>query len=731
MTATNSFCSWSATTIPKTPPLCALDPGQIRLSVSRRFGFLGGDGTSLQSLGVGRRRLSGVDGRRSSKRVATKAAFISPPADPQFANLDNDGMEDVLGSVPVAPRGPKPIITWSLVLGLLWKQKLRLSVAAMALLAATTCTLMMPLFSGKFFETLIGVRKEPLSELLAKLGVIYLMEPALTVVFITNLVHVWENVMAHLRSEVFRRILIQKVEFFDRHKVGELTGILSQDLGAMKDLVNENVSRDRGFRAFSEMMGTLCILFALSTQLAPVLALLMLSVSATISIYKRTTMPVFKAHGAFQARMIDCANETFSAIRTVRSFGGERRQTGMFDEMVLAFQKSGDKLGWLKSTNESWTRVAIYISLMALYFLGGTKVKAGELAIGTMVSFVGYTFTLTFAVQGLVNTLADLQGMLSAVKRINTVVGRAEVDEWLAHGLEREARGELQNPDECESSVDTGVVDRSFNGTAAHSLNYDSKKSVCELAWSGDVVLENVFFAYPLRPEALILKGINLHLKRRTVTAVVGSSGAGKSTIVQLLARFYEPSGGRITLAGVDVRKFDKSEWARAVSIVNQEPVLFAMTVAENIAYGLPNKAVSEAEIVAAAKAANAHDFIVSLPEGYDTMVGERGSLLSGGQRQRIAIARALLKNAPILILDEATSALDSVSERLVQGALDRLMKGRTTLVIAHRLSTVQAADQIAVCADGNVIEVGTHAELIAKEGTYASLVNTQRLSFE
>jgi len=297
--------------------------------------------------------------------------------------------------------------------------------------------------------------------------------------------------------------------------------------------------------------------------------------------------------------------------------------------------------------------------------------------------------------------------------------------------LEREARGELQSSDECASSVDTGVVSPPHNGTAAHSLNYGSKKSVCELAWSGDVVLEHVFFAYPLRPEALILKGINLHLKRSTVTAVVGSSGAGKSTIVQLLARFYEPTDGRITLAGIDVRKFDKSEWARAISIVNQEPVLFAMTVSENIAYGLPNKDVSEMEIIEAAKAANAHDFIISLPEGYDTMVGERGSLLSGGQRKRIAIARALLKNAPILILDEATSALDSVSERLVQGALDRLMKGRTTLVIAHRLSTVQAADQIAVCSDGTVTEIGTHAELIAKEGTYASLVNTQRLSFE
>jgi len=346
-------------------------------------------------------------------------------------------------------------------------------------------------------------------------------------------------------------------------------------------------------------------------------------------------MQVFKAHGMVQARIIDCASETFSAIRTVRSFGGERRQTGMFDKFVLAYQQSGDKLGWLKSTNESWTRVAIYVSLMALYVLGGTKVKAGELAVGTMVSFIGYTFTLTFAVQGFVNTLADLQGMLQAVNRINNIVGRAEVDEWLAHGLEREARGELQSSDECASSVDTTVIDPPVNGAGAiHSLNYDSKKSVCELAWSGDVVLEDVFFAYPLRPEALILKGITLHLKRSTVTAVVGSSGAGKSTIVQLLARFYEPTDGRVTLAGIDVRKFDKSEWARAISIVNQEPVLFAMTVSENIAYGLPNKDVSETEIIAAAKAANAHDFIVSLPEGYNTMVGERGSLLSGGQRQ-------------------------------------------------------------------------------------------------
>lgn len=255
--------------------------------------------------------------------------------------------------------------------------------------------------------------------------------------------------------------------------------------------------------------------------------------------------------------------------------------------------------------------------------------------------------------------------------------------------------------------------------------------SVCELAWTGDVALNDVRFSYPQRPETEILKGINLLLPRGNVLALVGSSGAGKSTVVQLLSRFYDPTEGRITLGGRDVRTFDKSEWSRAVSLVNQEPVLFAMSVRENIAYGLPDEKVPFEEIEAAARAANAHEFVEKLPQGYDTMVGERGGLLSGGQRQRIAIARALLKNAPILILDEATSALDSVSERQVQQALERLMKGRTTLVIAHRLSTVQSANQIAVMAGGRVVELGPHSDLVGREGRYAELVNSQRLTFE
>lgn len=589
----------------------------------------------------------------------------------------------------------------------------------------------MPIFSGRFFEVLIGRRPEPLWKLLSKVGVLYALEPILTVIFVVNLNTIWEKVMSTLRAQIFGRVLIQKVEFFDRYKVGELTGLLTSDLGSIKSVVSENISRDRGFRALTEVIGTICILFALAPQLAPILAVLMLTVSILVAVYKRSTVPVFKAYGLAQASISDCVTETFSAIRTVRSFGGEKRQMLMFGRQVLAYQSSGIKLGTFKSLNESLTRVVVYISLMALYCLGGSKVKAGELSVGTVASFIGYTFTLTFAVQGLVNTFGDLRGTFAAVERINSVLSGVEIDESLAYGLERE----MQQKKLLDENYRLFLIDGSSEKNQSVNTHYmsalKSASNISRLAWSGDVCLEDVHFSYPLRPDVEILNGLNLTLKCGTVTALVGPSGAGKSTIVQLLARFYEPNSGRITVAGEDVRTFDKSEWAQIVSLVNQEPVLFSVSVGENIAYGLPDDHVSKDDVIKAAKAANAHEFIISLPQGYDTLVGERGGLLSGGQRQRIAIARALLKNAPILILDEATSALDAISERLVQGALNHLIKRRTTLVIAHRLSTVQNAHQIALCSDGRIAELGTHSELLAKKGQYASLVGTQRLAFE
>ncbi|CAN6213957.1 unnamed protein product [Urochloa humidicola] len=497
---------------------------------------------------------------------------------------------------------------------------------------------------------------------------------------------IWEQVMARLRSQIFRGILIQKMVFFDRHKVGELTGLLTSDLGSLKNLVSDNISRDRGLRALSEITGTLCILFTLSTELAPVLGLLMVSVSVLVALFKRSTVPTFKSYGIVQARISDCASETFSAIRTVRSFGGEKRQISLFDNLARAYQNSGTKLGVLKSANESLTRVVVYVSLMALYVLGGSKVNAGKLSVGTMASFIGYTFTLTFAVQGAVNTLGDLRATLASVERINSILSAKDIDDSLAYGLAKELDSK-ELGDSNGGAFENGSVNKHFMSALK------SSSSCSNLAWSGDIHLKDVHFSYPLRSDVEILNGLDLTIECGKVTALVGPSGAGKSTVVQLLARYYEPTQGCITVAGEDIRVFDKREWSRVVSLVNQDPVLFSVSVGENIAYGLPDDVVSKDEIIKAAKAANAHEFIISLPQ--------------------------------------ATSALDATSERLVQEALNLLMKGRTSLVIAHRLSTVQNAHRIAVCSEGKITELGTHAELVAKGGSYASLVGTQRLAFE
>ncbi|CAI5473243.1 unnamed protein product [Closterium sp. Yama58-4] len=662
--------------------------------------------------------------------------FSSEEKEPAEENLRDSRAEEPRKEQQAA----SPVITWQLVVGLVLRHKLRLVGLAVGLIAGTTCNVVLPRINGNFVQALVSPVPVPLAQLLLPIASIYVLELAATLLFVSSLSAVWEAVMAAVRVRVFRRLLLQKVAFYDAHKVAALSGVLSSELAFMDKAVTDNVTRDRGLRSICEVGSTLVILFFIAPDLAPVFSLLAVGISLIAGIYKRGTLPVFVRSSATQARITDSAAETFQAIRTVRSFGGEARQLARFAGHVAEARETGTRLSVLKSTNEALTRGCVYISLMCVYILGGHKVQMGVMPAGTVLAFVGYTFLLTFAIQGLVNTMADIQNALSAVARINALLSASPPEPNLSIP---EPLPDLSVPlpasTPCPEPAVVGVVGKAEEreGLKAVQRGYgavvggERGLSACELAWTGDIEFRDVHFAYPQRAAVEVIKGINLVLPRGTVTALVGGSGAGKSTVVQLLSRFYEPVAGTVSLAGVDIASFDRTQWTRAVSLVSQEPVLFAMSVRDNIAYGLPDADVADADVIRAAKAANAHEFIMKLPQGYDTMVGERGGLLSGGQRQRLAIARAILKDAPILILDEATSALDSVSERLVQQALEGLMQGRTTLVIAHRLSTVQAADQIVVMAAGRLVERGTHTQLVAQGGAYASLVNAQHLTFE
>ncbi|GJN07511.1 hypothetical protein PR202_ga25348 [Eleusine coracana subsp. coracana] len=504
-------------------------------------------------------------------------AYISAPAPaPDAAAYAPPILDAAAAAADVAAAiSASDAVTWAGVWHLLSPHRARLAASLAALLACTTCTLSMPLFSGRFFETLIGRGAEPLWRLLSKIAVLYTLEPVFTVIFVVNMTVVWEKVMARLRSQIFRRILIQKVltltfgsymVFFDRHKVGELTGLLTSDLGSLKNVVSDNISRDRGLRAISEARNFTLRIFMCSATIC----------IETNSLFKRSTVPTFKSYGIVQAHISDCASETFSAIRTVRSFGGEKRQISLFDNLALAYQNSGTKLGVLKSANESLTRVVVYVSLMALYVLGGSKVNAGKLSVGTMASFIGYTFTLTFAVQGAVNTLGDLRGTFASIERINSILSAKDIDDSLAYGLAKE----LDNK-ELEDSSDGAYGNGSVNKHFMSALK--SSSSCSKLAWSGDIQLKDVYFSYPLRSDVEILNGLDLTIECGKVTALVGPSGAGKSTVVQLLARYYEPTQGCITVAGEDIRLFDKREWSRVVSLVNQALAsLFGWVVPED-----------------------------------------------------------------------------------------------------------------------------------------------------
>ena len=487
-----------------------------------------------------------------------------------------------------------------------------------------------------------------------------------------------ERIVTRLRERLYRSLVHQEIGFFDGERTGELLNRLASDTGILQSAVSANLSML--LRHTVTALGGITMLFVTS----PILTALMLCVVPPVAIgaviYGRRVRKLSKEVQDALAVSAEVAEETLSGIRTVRSFAAEEIEAARY---TAGIEKAYDLARRRIRAGAAFISIAFFLvttSGVAVLWYGARMLSDGSMTVGALLSFLLYSIFVGGSLGALSELWADFMRSLGAAERIFELIDR-----------------EPRIP--------------SSGGRTLEKV-------------SGSVAFQDVRFAYPTRVDVPVLDGVTLAISPGERVAVVGPSGAGKSTIAALLARFYDPIGGAIRIDGVDLRELDPNWLHRQVGTVAQEPILFSSTIAENIRYGRPG--ASNADVEAAARVANAHEFVGRFPLAFETLVGERGIQLSGGQKQRVAIARAVLKDPRILVLDEATSALDAESEHLVKEALDRLMRGRTTLIIAHRLSTVRDADRVLVLEGGKIVQTGTHAALVAEDGLYRKLVERQ-----
>lgn len=590
----------------------------------------------------------------------------------QFARIPSDA-----GAVVREVRGLGGV-PWRRLFGYLRPHWRLFSVGLVGLLFGSVLGLAFPLvIAGITTEIVAGGDGDGLDRLILMLVGLFIVQAAGSFTQTWVMGVVGERVVAQLRGQLYGRLITLSLDFHSAHRVGELVSRLSSDVTLVRTMLTQTVTSL--LSSSIGLVGSVIILFTLSPTLLFVVLLLAPALIVVAVVFGRPLQRVSTQVQDTIAGSTTTAEEALSGIRVVKSYVREEWELERYDADLRSVVATGSRLALWRAGFGALMGFLGFGAIAGLLWYTGHQVIDGTLGIGTLTGFLLYGV----AIGASLGSLASLYGQF------------------------REG---------------TGAIERVFQIIDTRPTILDAPEARPLGRVAGRIELQHVSFAY--RPDRVVLRDLSLTIPAGETLALVGPSGSGKTSLVGLIPRLWDVTGGSIRVDGTDIRDVTVASLREQIGLVAQEATLFGGTIAENIRYGRLD--ASDEELVAAALAANAHDFISAQPEGYDTIVGDRGTRLSGGQRQRVAIARAILKDPPILLLDEATSSLDNESERLVQEALDRLKVGRTTIIVAHRLSTIRAADRIAVLDDGWLVELGTQDELLALDGLYARLHRTQ-----